>query len=122
MNKRSGSKIRKLMTSATRHHEDIAYYPVENSLSDGMPDAYAFIYGWPVWIEHKSAKEKLRPAQKIWHERYAKRGGLVVILREVQRGIFQLEDHTGNIYGGVKSMDMVGILEWLKNYATGITK
>ena len=113
MKTRTGSKIRKLMVSTARHDDRLSYYPIENVLSDGMPDAFALIQGKPVWIEHKSSNEKLRPAQRIWHEKYKKHGGRVVILREVEHNVFQIESHDGKIIGTKASVDMAKILLWV---------
>ena len=55
----------------------------------GMPDRLVLLPGGRVYlVELKTDTGEVRPAQKVWHDKAASRGTLVVIIR----GLAELQD------------------------------
>lgn len=52
-------------------------------MTEGLPDLYASHPRWQIrlWIEVKTARGRLRPAQADWHARERAAGGTVIVAR-----------------------------------------
>lgn len=51
----------------------------------GTPDLFVVDLG--IWIEVKTARGRLRPEQKIWHEKAARRFVRVAVVRSVREAL-----------------------------------
>lgn len=67
---------------------------VESVVTPGLPDVHALIEDHEVWVELKVTPVRLRPAQQIWHKRWAQMGRQSVILARGNSSFMLWEGYT----------------------------